>query len=267
MNALTQTLNKIQKKTKKKASVGIILGSGLGSIARQVSSAEHFSCKSLPHFVSSTVPGHAGTFILGKLFEKDVALMNGRFHSYEGYGFEEITYPVRVMKALGVKKIIITNAAGALNENFSAGNLVAITDHINLLDTSALYGASLLQEKEDAFLDVSSLYDKKLLQLAHTSAFAIGMHLREGVYAAVKGPCFETPSEARMLGILGADMVGMSTVPEAIAAKYLGLRVLGISAITNRSGSTFGEHDEVLKTVKKSAQELLRLLEEMFKTI
>ena len=265
MDELNQTLSYIKKKTEKKASVGIILGTGLGSLTRHVKNPVTVPYKKIPHFVSSTVPGHKGSLILGKLFAHDVVIMSGRFHLYEGYSMQEITYPLWVMKKLGVKRLIVTNAAGSLNESFSIGDLMIITDHINLMDVSSLYNISLMK-KEEAFIDTSSVYDRQLIQLAHKSAFSLGVRMHDGVYAAVKGTCFETPAEAKMLRMFGADAVGMSTVPEVLIGKHLGMKILGISCITNPSGEKFS-HQGTLKAIKTSSDKLTILLKEIFKKI
>lgn len=263
MDKMNQTLSYIRKRTKKKASIGIILGTGLGSLTRRVKGSITFPYKNIPHFVSSTVPGHKGSLILGKLFAHDVVIMNGRLHMYEGYSIEELTYPLWVMKKTGVKTLIITNAAGALNESFATGDLMIITDHINLMDISSLYNRSLMK-KEEAFIDASSVYDRQLTDLARKSASSLPIRTHDGIYAAVKGPCFETPAEAKMIRSLGADAVGMSTIPEALIAKQLGMKVLGISCITNASGDKFS-HQEALKAIKASSKKLELLVKQIFK--
>ncbi|MFH1238997.1 MAG: purine-nucleoside phosphorylase [bacterium] len=264
MNKLDQTINYIREKTELVPSVGLILGSGLGGLTRHITRSIKFPYKKIPHFVSSTVPWHEGTLILGKLFAHNVAVMSGRSHLYEGYTIEEITYPVWVMQKLGIKKLLITNAAGAVNKSFSPGALMIITDHINLLDTSSLYKISLIK-KEETFIDASSVYDQQLIRLARHCAANSGIRVHQGIYAAVKGPSFETPAEARILRLLGADAVGMSTVPEALVACHLGLKVLGISCITNMSGEKFLTHQKVVKVAKDLTQDLTFLIETLFK--
>jgi purine-nucleoside phosphorylase len=266
MNKLDETVKYVRHKSSLKPSIGIILGSGLGGLSSKITKAVKLPYKTLPHFVRSTVPWHEGSFILGKLFGQDVAVMSGRFHSYEGYTAEEITYPVRVMKKLGIKKLVVTNAAGSLNENFLPGDLMIIADHINLLDTSSLYKASLMK-KQESFIDASNAYSEELILLTLQCSVNLGVRAHQGVYVAVKGPAFETAAEARMLRLLGADAVGMSTIPEVLIAKYLGLDILGISCITNTSGEKFLTHQKVVKIAKDLTQDLTLLIKELFKKI
>ncbi len=266
MNKVRQTLNYIRKKTKSKSSVGIILGSGLGILTEQINNAIEFSYKELPHFVSPTVPGHAGNFIIGNLFNRNVVIMQGRLHLYEGYNVEEITYPLWVMQALGVKKLLITNAAGAINEKFCLNDLMFIIDHINFLALTSLYNVSLMKDK-DKFVDGHCAYDKAMLKLAQRCAISLGIKSQKGVYAAVSGPAYETPAEIRMLRLLGADAVGMSTVPEVIIANYLKMKVLGISCITNIAGNRPVTHQEVLETSKSCVLKLSKLIKAILRKI
>jgi purine-nucleoside phosphorylase len=211
---------------------GIILGTGQGSWAERLEGGHYLPYQDLPHFPPATSPSHAGQLWWGTLAGQPVMLCQGRFHAYEGYSLRQVTFPIRVMASLGIKTLVITNAAGGLNPLFQAGDLMLICDHINLLGDNPLVG-----ENCDAwgprFPDLSQVYDRHLRAITENVARRLGIGLRQGVYVAVKGPNLETPAETRFLRLVGADAVGMSTVPEAIAAVHAGLRVLGISVISN----------------------------------
>jgi len=242
--------------------VGMILGSGLGILADQMEGAVSLAYSEIPHFPSSTVPGHRGRLVAGRLTGTPVWAMQGRVHFYEGYSMADVVRPVRVMRELGVTTLIVTNAAGGLNPAFSAGDLMLIADHINLLGTNPLIGPN-----EDAFgprfPDMTSAYDPELRRLARGVAEQEGLRLQEGIYACVSGPSYETPAEIRALRILGADAVGMSTVPEVIAARHMGMRVLGISCITNLAAGISPHplsHDEVVETGARVARDFARLM-------
>lgn len=228
---------------------GLILGSGLGSLADEIEDAVHIPYSEIPHFAKSGAVGHANELVIGRLNGRSVAAMKGRFHYYEGFTLEEVTFPVRVMKALGVGELIITNACGSVNEGFRPGDLMLITDHLNLTGTNPLIGPN-IDELGTRFPDLTRAYDKKLRSLALRTADQLGFGLREGVYAWWSGPAYETPAEIRMIRTLGADAVGMSTVPESIVAAHAGLRVLGISCLTNMAAGILDQplsHDEVIE--------------------
>jgi purine-nucleoside phosphorylase len=212
--------------------VGIILGTGLGMLGDKIEAVARISYADIPHFPASTVDTHAGELILGRLAGKNVVALSGRFHHYEGYTLQQVTFPVRVAKALGIHTLIVSNAAGGMNPQFRAGDLMVITDHINLMGDNPLIGPN-----DDAlgprFPDMSEPYARTLIDLAETAALKAGIRLQRGVYVAVTGPCLETRAEYRFLRFIGADAVGMSTVPEVIVAVHAGLRVLGFSAITD----------------------------------
>lgn len=212
--------------------LALVLGSGLGVLADEVEDARVIPYGDIPHFPVSTAPGHAGRLVAGRLAGKDVIVMQGRFHHYEGYPLERIAFPLRVYRALGVETLFLTNAAGGVNETFVPGDLMLISDHINLTGGNPCVGPN-----DDSigqrFFDMSKAYDPGLRSAARAAAAEIGMNLREGVYMWFSGPSFETPAEIRAARALGADAVGMSTVPETIAAVHCGLRVLGVSCITN----------------------------------
>lgn len=214
--------------------VAIVLGSGLSVIKDSVKISSRISYSEIPHFPVSTAPGHAGELIFGKLNETEVVLMNGRFHYYEGYTMKEVTMPVRVFQLLGIKYLFVTNAAGGLNHSFDPGHPMIITDQINFTGDNPLVGKN-VDEWGVRFPDVSDAYNSDLRKLAEEVAKELLIETYQGVYVAVSGPSFETPAELRMLRYFGADAVGMSTVPEVIAANHGGLKVLGISSITDRA--------------------------------
>lgn len=243
--------------------VALVLGSGLGAFADTLKDAESLAYEEIPGFARSTVEGHAGRLVLGKIGATSAAVMQGRFHFYEGYSLEEVTFPVRALGLLGVKSLVLTNAAGGLNNSFSEGSLIVISDHLNLMGASPLRGPN-DSRFGPRFPDMTKVYDQEYQELTVREAQAMGLELRRGIYAALPGPNYETPAEIRMLRLLGADAVGMSTVPEAIVARQMGVRVLGISCITNMAAGVLDRpinHDEVMETgqrVRETFAELLR---------
>ena len=210
----------------------LVLGSGLGDFADTLPDALRVPYHEIPHFKSSTASSHKGVLVFGRLSGQEVVVMQGRLHYYEGYEYSDTVYPIRVLRLLGVERIILTNAAGAINEAFSVGDLVAVSDHIKFFDESPVRGTNLAQFGP-RFFDLSEAYDKQLRHLAVDCANKAGIHLYEGVYAYMPGPQFETPAEIKALGLLGADLVGMSTVAEVIAARHCGMRVLCLSCVSN----------------------------------
>ena len=243
----------IQKRAAQSPKIGLVLGSGLGVLAEQMTRAVKIPYRDIPSFPISTVPGHAGQLVLGKLGGNDVVTMQGRFHYYEGYALSEVTFPVRVMHELGVETVIVTNAAGGINESFESGDLMLIRDHINFTFRNPLIGRN-QPEWGPRFPDMSEAYDRSLRKLAREVASEQGIRLQEGVYAGVTGPSYETPAEIRMLRTLGGDAVGMSTVPEVIVARHMGMRVLGISCITNMAAGVLDQplsHEEVMETAER----------------
>jgi purine-nucleoside phosphorylase len=242
--------------------VGIILGSGLGGIVSRIVDAIRIPFADVPGFPSATVAGHAGALILGTLAGRRVAALAGRFHMYEGHDAGLAGFPVRVLEALGVRTLVVSNAAGGVRRTFRPGDLMLLADHINLMFRNPLVGT--LQPGDVRFPDMSEPYDRSLRALARQVALERGVPLHEGVYAGLLGPTYETPAEVRMLSQLGADAVGMSTVPEVVVARALGLRVLGISCITNMAcGLSLHplSHDEVLETTRAVAQQFEGLVE------
>lgn len=231
---------------------GLILGSGLGELAEEIEGAIRIPYQEIPGFPASTVVGHAGQLVYGNLSGKAVLAMQGRFHYYEGHNMQVVTYPVRIMKALGATSLIVTNAAGGVNLNFEAGDLMAITDHINYMGSNPLIGAN-LDEFGPRFPDMSQAYDYKYRQLLAQIAQDLKIMLQAGVYMGFSGPSYETPAEIRFVRTVGGDAVGMSTVPEVIVANHSGLRVLGISAITNKAAGMQSElnHEEVVEVTNQ----------------
>lgn len=222
----------IEAVSKSKPEIGIILGTGLGMLGEKIESGVHIAYESIPHFPISTVDSHAGELIVGHLAGRNVVAFNGRFHRYEGYSMKELTFPVRVAKALGIHTLIVSNAAGGLNPQFAAGDIMLITDHINLMMENPLVGEN-DDELGPRFPDMSAPYTPELLRLAEEVALEEKIKLQRGVYLACVGPCLETRAEYRFMRIAGADAVGMSTVPEVIVAVHAGLKVLGFSVITD----------------------------------
>ena len=225
----------------------MILGSGLGFMGDEIDKPVYVDYKDIPHFRTSTAPDHKGRFVFGKLCGKNVAVMQGRLHCYEGYTMEEVTFPVRVLKLLGADKMIVTNAAGCVNTEWKVGELMLINDHIRLFGFGPLQGAN-IPEFGPRFNDMTEVYNEEYMKLAHDKANGLGITLRDGVYMYFPGPSFETPAEVRAARILGADAVGMSTVPEATIAAHCGMRTLGITVLTNMAAG-------VLKT-KLSGEEV-----------
>ena len=243
--------------------VGIVLGSGLGGLADKIENAVRIPYRDVPRFPVPKALGHAGMLVCGSLGGKEVVAMAGRFHAYEGHTPVLSAFPVRVMNSLGVRTLFVSNAAGGVNEKFAAGDLMIISDHLNLMWTNPLIGAQ--QPGEERFTDMSAAYDPALREILRKAAEKTGVELREGVYAALLGPSYETPAEVRMLRGLGADAVGMSTVPEVLVARALGIRVAGISAITNAASGvteTAVSHAEVLDVGRQIASKFEALVTE-----
>jgi purine-nucleoside phosphorylase len=234
---------------------GVILGTGLGGLVKEISVEYVLPYESIPNFPVSTVEGHNGKLIFGRLGGKNVIAMQGRFHYYEGYSMQQITFPVRVMKALGVKTLFISNASGGMNPKFNVGEIMIITDHINLFPGNPLIGKN-INELGPRFPDMSEVYSKKLVNMAVEVANSHNIRVATGVYAGLTGPCFETPAEYRFLWRMGADVVGMSTVPEAIVAKHSGMDVFGISIVTD-----LGVEDHVVVVSHAEVQHIAMLQE------
>jgi purine-nucleoside phosphorylase len=240
--------------------IGMVLGSGLGDLAEEIENSITFDYKDIPEFPVSTVKGHEGKLIYGRLSGKRVLAMKGRFHYYEGYDMQTAAFGIRVMKKLGIGNVLITNAAGGINAGFSEGCLMIITDHIGFVGPSPLRGEN-IEDFGPRFPDMSEVYSKKLRGLAKVCAEEIGLPVEEGVYCYAQGPQYETPAEIRAMRILGADAVGMSTVPEAVAANHAGMKVLGISCITNMAAGMLDKplsHKEVMETTERVRDQFMK---------
>lgn len=249
--------------------LGIILGSGLGGFADLVKEKIVIPYKEIPHFPVSTVEGHAGQLVFGKVEGRSVVVMQGRFHYYEGYTMAEVTFPVRVMQVLGVTGLVVTNAAGGVNTSYRPGDLIIIKDHINLMGENPLRGANLLS-LGPRFPDLSEGYDLEWRQKALNIAREHGLRPQEGIYAAMSGPSYETPAEIRYLRTIGADMVGMSTVPEVIIANHGGMQVLGISCVTNMAAGILPEklsHAEVMETAARIEKQFVHFVQALVRVL
>lgn len=259
----------IQERINIKPKIGLILGSGLGVLADEIENAVYIPYGEIPGFPQSTVEGHAGRLVIGRLEGKEVIAMQGRFHYYEGYSLDLVTLPVRVMKKLGVEQILVTNAAGGINTRFSPGDLMIINDHINFTGRNPLIGPN-DEQMGVRFPDMSQAYDAELRALAKEVAEELGISVQEGVYVGVVGPSYETPAEIRMLRTLGADAVGMSTVPEVIVAVHSGMKVLGISCISNMAAGILDQplnHEEVVATAEQVKEKFLKLVKGILRKI
>ncbi len=240
----------IQKATGFKAEVGIILGTGLGGLVNEIEIIQTLKYSDIPNFPVSTVDGHEGQLICGKLGGKNIVAMQGRFHFYEGYDMNQVTFPVRVMHDMGINTLFVSNASGGLNPSFRVGDVMMIVDHINMFGKNPLLGPN-LSELGIRFPDMSQAYDLHLRNLARKIALKNHIDLKEGVYVGVSGPTFETPAEYRMFRIIGGDAIGMSTVPEVIVARHMGMRVFGISIITDS-----GVPGEIVEITHEEVQEV-----------
>ncbi len=248
----------IQRRTDQKPVIGMILGSGLGALADMMEDRTVLPYAQIPGFPKSHVEGHAGNLVIGKIGQTVIAAMQGRFHYYEGFSMKEVTYPIYVMRLLGVKDLIVTNACGGINRAFTPGDLMLLTDYINMLGNNSLIGEN--DERFGVrFPDMTEAYSKELIQKAENAAQKLDIAYQKGVYAIFSGPCYETAAEIRAYAVLGADAIGMSTVPETIAANYLGMKVLGIACITNMATGISEKkhtHEEVMRIADESSQKL-----------
>lgn len=255
LQTIKQTAEYIQSKIKNQPEIGIILGSGLGGLATEIEVETRIPYTEIPNFPVSTVEGHSGQLIFGKLGGKQVVAMQGRFHYYEGYSMKEVTLPVRVMKAMGIETLFVSNASGGLNPDYKVGDLMIITDHINFFPEHPLHGKN-LEELGPRFPDMSECYTKSLYKKAMQIAENKGICIKDGIYVGVQGPTFETPAEYKMFRILGADVVGMSTVPEVIVARHSGMNVFGISIVTDS-----GVPGEIVEISHEEVQEVAKAAE------
>lgn len=269
INDILKSVKFLENKVKVKPEIGIILGSGLGDLVDRVEQKTKIPYSSIPGFPVSTVKGHAGNLIFGKIGDKNIVIMQGRFHFYEGYPMSKVVLGVRVMGLLGVKTLFVTNAAGGINEAFEPGDLMVIKDHINLSGENPAAGEEISQ-LGPRFFDMTFAYDKKLIDQAKEVFKENSVSYKEGVYAFFKGPSYETPAEIKMLSTLGADAVGMSTVPEVIAARQMGIEVFGVSCITNMAAGiskTPLSHQEVVETSLKTKERFIKIISDMVKRI
>ncbi|MDF2938064.1 MAG: purine-nucleoside phosphorylase [Paenibacillaceae bacterium] len=262
LERIEEAASYIASRSSLRPEIGLILGSGLGVLADSLEEAVTVDYSEIPHFPVSTVEGHAGELLLGKIGGRPVLLMKGRFHMYEGYQGETVTFPIRVMKALGISGLLVTNAAGGVNTSYEPGDLMLISDHLNMTGNNPLIGPN-HKELGVRFPDMSEGYSKRLRTIAKEIAASQGLKLQEGVYAGLLGPSYETPAEIRMLRVLGADAVGMSTVSEVIIARHSGIEVLGISCISNMAAGILDQplsHDEVMETTDRVKQQFLKFV-------
>ncbi|MHB9095596.1 MAG: purine-nucleoside phosphorylase [Eubacteriales bacterium] len=259
---IMEAVDFIRQEAPLRPEVGVVLGSGLGILATEVENRKMISYSNIPHFPVSTVEGHEGHLVLGKLAGKQVVLMQGRFHFYEGYSMEQVVFPIRVMHKLGVGVLIVTNAAGGINQAFRPGDMMIITDHINLMGTNPLIGPN-YDEIGARFPDMSEAYDRELGGIAEQVAKRERLSYQKGVYVSLTGPSYETPSEIKFLRIIGGDAAGMSTVPEVIVANHAGMRVLGISCVTNMAAGVLPKklnHAEVMETANTVRDQFITLV-------
>ena len=265
LDAIQGTADFLASKMTTSPKVGMITGTGLGSLTEKIAVDLHLPYEEIPNFPSSTVMGHKGTLVCGKLSNKSVIAMEGRFHIYEGYTLQEITFPIRVMSKLGIKYLIISSAAGGLNPQFEPGDLMIVTDHINLTGNNPLIGPN-LDQFGPRFPDMSEVYDRDLITLAREKALEAHIPLRQGVYVGIIGPSLETPAETRFLRMIGADAVGMSTVTEVIVGVHCGLKIMVIVAITNVNlpdSMRKTSIEEVIATAEQAGLTLARLWKEI----
>ncbi|MCX6184887.1 MAG: purine-nucleoside phosphorylase [Flavobacterium sp.] len=261
-NQVQETVSYLQNRTGFSPEYGVILGSGLGSFTQDIHIEHRIPYSEIPNFPLSTVQGHAGALVFGTIGSKKVVAMQGRFHYYEGYGMQQVTFPVRVMKYMGISKLIVSNASGGVNANYQVGSIVLLTDHINLMPEHPLHGSN-DERFGPRFLNMSEAYSKKMLATAHQVALDFAIPVQEGIYLALQGPTFETPAEYTMVKNLGADCVGMSTVPEVIVARHMDIEVFGLSVITDISTDASIEtvsHAEVLAAAQKAEPQVRQLI-------
>ncbi|MEA2041439.1 MAG: purine-nucleoside phosphorylase [Bacteroidota bacterium] len=265
---ITKASEFLLKNISVKPEVGIILGSGLGGLGDKIDISESYDYDKIPNFPTSTVEGHGGKLIFGKLGGKSIVAMQGRFHYYEGYSMQELTLPVRVMKLLGAETLIVSNAAGGLNPEFNQGDIMIINDHINFFGDNPLRGKN-MEEFGTRFPDMSKVYNAELINIAEEAGKAYNIKLRQGVYCGSQGPTLETPAEYKMFRLLGADSTGMSTVPEVIVAHHQGMRVFGLSIITNTDEPVDPEgettHDEVQDVAGIAEPKMTKIITHLLK--
>lgn len=264
LEKIQETAAFLKAKMQTHPKTAIILGTGLGSLVHEITDKYEISYKDIPNFPLSTVEGHSGKLIFGKLGGKDILAMQGRFHFYEGYSMQQVTFPVRVMRELGIKTLFVSNAAGGMNPNFEIGDLMIITDHINLFPEHPLRGKNI--DYGPRFPDMSEAYSRELIAKALEIAKEKGIKVQQGVYVGTQGPTFETPAEYKMFHILGGDAVGMSTVPEVIVANHCGIKVFGVSVITDlgiEGQIVEVSHEEVQKAADAAQPRMTTIMKEL----
>lgn len=262
LEKIHQAVNYIKTFMTEQPEYAIVLGSGLGKLQNEVTDKVEIDYKDIPHFPISTVVGHTGKLILGKIENRPVLMMSGRFHYYEGYDMQEVTFPIRVFKGLGIDKLILSNASGGVNPSYEVGDAIIVKDHINMMPEHPLRGKN-LDELGPRFVDMSEPYDRKMREFVINYGKEKGIEVKEGIYLGLQGPTFETPAEYGMVRILGADAVGMSTVPEVIVAKHQSMRVFCISVITDLGGPEIAfpvSHEEVLNAANKAMPNIIVLV-------
>ena len=268
LERIQETAAFLKDKMHTRPETAIILGTGLGSLVNEIVDKYEISYETIPHFPVSTVEGHSGKLIFGKLGKKDILAMQGRFHFYEGYAMTEVTFPIRVMRELGIKTLFVSNAAGGMNPDFEIGDLMIITDHINFFPEHPLRGKNIPYGPR--FPDMSEAYNKELIRKADEIAAEKGIKVQHGIYIGTQGPTYETPAEYKMFRILGADAVGMSTVPEVIVANHCGIRVFGMSVITDlgvEGKIVEVTHEEVQKAADKAQPLMTTIMHELINRI
>lgn len=265
LETIQQTADFIRSKVSSLPQTAIILGTGLGALVDHIEDKQYIPYSEIPNFPVSTVEGHSGNLIFGKLGNKPVMAMQGRFHYYEGYNMQQVAFPVRVMKNLGIKTLFVSNAAGGMNPEFMIGDIMVITDHINLFPEHPLHGKN-YNELGPRFPDMSEAYSRRLIKHAFEIAEEKGIRLMKGVYVGTQGPTFETPAEYRYFHIIGGDAVGMSTVPEVIVARHSGIEVFGVSVITDLGVEGIVEevsHEEVQKAAQAAQPKMMEIMTEL----
>ena len=269
LEMLKETVRYIKDKVDFEPEIGIVLGTGLGGLVDVIDKVGTVKYEDIPHFPVSTVEGHAGQLMFGYISGKKVVAMQGRFHYYEGYDMQDLAIPVRTMKLLGVKTLFLSNAAGGMNPNFKVGDVMLITDHINMMGTNPLMGKN-ADDFGPRFPDMSAIYDKELITKADKIATQQGLLVQKGVYMAVTGPTFETPAEYKYMHIMGADAVGMSTVPEAIVARHTNMKCFALSIITDLGVEGIVEevsHEEVLKVANAAEAKMTGIIKQLLAEI
>lgn len=269
LNKLQETVSYIRTKTSAKPKIGVVLGSGLGAFVKDVEIECTLPYKEIPHFSPPTVEGHSGNLIFGKIGSQSIVILQGRNHYYEGHSMESVVFPTRTLAMLGIETLILTNSAGGFGEKMQPGDFMIIEDHINLMGTNPLMGPN-IKELGPRFPDMSEAYDKRLISVMENILMKQGSRFHKGVYCGVSGPTYETPAEVRYLKLIGGTAVGMSTVPETIAANHLGLRVAALSCITNLAAGVSAQklsHDEVTETATRVESQFTAFLKEFISQI